>query len=180
MDERTEFSNQLASYDTINETGADSKTISKEKKFDGREEIDGGGIKRDIFGCVKQVTSAFVRSAETAIHCGVQSSNVEGSKNNKAVDIAVYKRRWYILFLFCLVCFITGSVWNTWGPIAISVEPAVGWKNANIAVGWICGSLSASVSSPMCAWVMDVKGESGGTFFCTRHIDRSFFSDVCY
>ena len=206
MDERTKFSNQQASYDTINETGADSKTISKVgsgRIFDGREEIDvqtceavtnleddeksnrdrskrnkidceptdDGGIKGDELRFLEQLTSDFIRTGETAVHCGARSSTVEGSKNNNAVDIAVYKRRWYILFVFGLVCFITGGVWNTWGPIAISVEPALGWTNANIAVVSICGCLSSSLSAPAFAWVMDVKGRS--EIYFSAHISNT-------
>ena len=162
MDERTKFPNQQASYDTINETGADS---------------DDCEIKGDELRCSEQLPSDFIRTGETAI--SAQRSTVEGPKNNNVIDIAVYKRRWYILFVFCLVCFITGGVWNTWGPIAISVEPAVGWTNANIGLVSTFASVSASVSAPACAWVMDVKGKSGGTFMHTTY-PQQFFKAVYY
>ena len=74
-------------------------------------------------------------------------------------DLAVYKRRWYILFMFCAVACMNGTVWNTWGPIAVSAEPALGWTNGNIAIVSICACISGTVATPVCSWLLEVKGE---------------------
>ena len=46
----------------------------------------------------------------------------------------VYRRRWYILFIFSLITMSQAATWNTWGPIAVSSKEVYGWNNFNIAL----------------------------------------------
>lgn len=69
-----------------------------------------------------------------------------------------YKRRWYILFLFSLLCFLQNLVWNTWSPLAPSVAFALGWTNADVALQANWGCIMYLISAPFFSWLMDVKG----------------------
>lgn len=69
-----------------------------------------------------------------------------------------YKRRWYILFLFSLLCFLQNLVWNTWSPLAESVGLALGWTNADVALQANWGCIVYIISAPFFSWLMDVKG----------------------
>jgi len=55
-------------------------------------------------------------------------------------EIRVYKRRWYILFVFCLLACHQCIVWNTFGPIETAVQYAYGWTNfeAPMMANWGC------------------------------------------
>ncbi|PAA86605.1 hypothetical protein BOX15_Mlig004333g2 [Macrostomum lignano] len=41
----------------------------------------------------------------------------------------VYKRRWYILAVYCLLAFNQGVIWNTWGPLKDAMQSAYSWGN---------------------------------------------------
>ncbi|RUS90075.1 hypothetical protein EGW08_002188, partial [Elysia chlorotica] len=75
----------------------------------------------------------------------------------------VYKRRWYILILFSLVCFTQGLMWNTFGPISTSSERVFGWGDPTIAWLSALGGLSFLITSFPVYWLMQVKGERGVT-----------------
>ena len=45
-------------------------------------------------------------------------------------QLKVYKRRWYILALFCGLACHQCIVWNTFGPIETAVEYAYGWPDS--------------------------------------------------
>ncbi|XP_076035527.1 solute carrier family 49 member 4 homolog isoform X2 [Oratosquilla oratoria] len=52
---------------------------------------------------------------------------------HRDVEVQVYKRRWWILFVFAGLGFMQCAVWNTWGPITSSAKTAYSWDNAEIA-----------------------------------------------
>ena len=45
-------------------------------------------------------------------------------------QLKVYRRRWYILALFCGLACHQCIVWNTFGPIETAVEYAYGWPDS--------------------------------------------------
>ena len=77
----------------------------------------------------------------------------------KHKEVIVYHRRWYILFLFCLVGFTQGGLWNTWGPIADSAEKVFGWTDGTIALMANWGPITYVIGIGFFTWLMDVKGE---------------------
>lgn len=58
-------------------------------------------------------------------------------------DTAVYKRRWYILFIFSFLALFQCTVWNTWGPVVDIVDlvfPSWSEKTVSLFANW--GSIS--------------------------------------
>lgn len=72
--------------------------------------------------------------------------------------IQVFKRRWYILFLYSLVNVVQSMIWNTWGPLALSAEFAFGWSLDEIALLTNWGCIMFALSTLFFSWLMDVKG----------------------
>ena len=77
-----------------------------------------------------------------------------------AEDIAVYKRRWYILAVFCVYSFSQACVWNTFGPISSTSEEAFGWTDADIALLSNWGPIAYIITAVFFSWMLDVKGTS--------------------
>ena len=76
----------------------------------------------------------------------------------KSRETKLYKRRWYILFVFSMIAFVQGGIWNTWGPIAAASEEAFGWTDADIALYANWGPIAYLVATFPFAWLIDVKG----------------------
>ena len=56
---------------------------------------------------------------------------VQGSVTSTDLpQLKVYKRRWYILAVFCGLACHQCIVWNTFGPIETAVEYAYGWPDS--------------------------------------------------
>ena len=66
----------------------------------------------------------------------------DASMDNEAEmpEIKVYKRRWYILGLFCVLACHQCIVQNPFGPIESSVQYAYGWTDfeAPMMANWGC------------------------------------------
>lgn len=79
-------------------------------------------------------------------------------KSEPGGESKVYKRRWYVLGLFCVLTCTETTVWNTWGPIAASCEKAFGWDVSIMALlpNWL--PISFVLSSFVFSWIVDVKG----------------------
>ncbi|OWF43790.1 Disrupted in renal carcinoma protein 2-like [Mizuhopecten yessoensis] len=82
----------------------------------------------------------------------------ETDKNEPKGESKVYKRRWYVLALFCVLTCTETTIWNTWGPIASSCEKAFGWDVSIMALlpNWL--PISFVLSSFVFSWIVDVKG----------------------
>ena len=78
--------------------------------------------------------------------------------NSPAPETKLYKRRWYMLFVFSMIAFVQGGIWNTWGPIAASSEEAFGWSDADIALFANWGPIAYLIATFPFAWIIDVKG----------------------
>ena len=74
------------------------------------------------------------------------------------VEFKVYKRRWYVLFVFTAEAFIYNMTWNTWGPIQEPSKVAFGWTDFDLLLisSWAAIALLAT-SLPL-TWLMDSKG----------------------
>ena len=63
--------------------------------------------------------------------------------------ITVYKRRWWILTVFCLLSLNQGLLWNTWSPIGDAMLIGFGWKDSFLALClWTCCIAVAVISFP--------------------------------
>nr|XP_053646555.1 solute carrier family 49 member 4 homolog isoform X1 [Cherax quadricarinatus] len=63
------------------------------------------------------------------------SSQYHDSSSTSLVSTRTYLSRFWILFIFSLVCWFHGVQWNTWGPIAESMEAAFpGWGPSTVAM----------------------------------------------
>lgn len=88
----------------------------------------------------------------------LQTTNFDEEKTEPAGVTKLYKRRWYVLGLFCILTCTETTVWNTWGPIAASCEKAFGWNVSIMALlpNWL--PISFILSSFIFSWIVDVKG----------------------
>ncbi|KAK3894940.1 hypothetical protein Pcinc_001318 [Petrolisthes cinctipes] len=67
----------------------------------------------------------------------------ESPTMTSSVEVKVYKRRWWILFLFAGTGFMQCAVWNTWGPIVESVKVAYpNWDNGEVALLSMWGTIT--------------------------------------
>ncbi|XP_070536569.1 solute carrier family 49 member 4 homolog isoform X2 [Ptychodera flava] len=81
------------------------------------------------------------------------------SYQSKDRQKGVYKRRWYILVVFSFTAFMQSMTWNTWGPIADTVESVLpGWSNSDIGLLTNWGPIAYVISALPFSWLMDVKG----------------------
>nr|XP_033800528.1 solute carrier family 49 member 4 [Geotrypetes seraphini] len=69
----------------------------------------------------------------------------------------VYRRRWLVLFLFSLLGFVQGLVWNSWGPIQNSAKAAYGFSSFEIALLVLWGPIGF-LPCFFFMWLMDKKG----------------------
>ncbi|XP_067937108.1 solute carrier family 49 member 4-like [Watersipora subatra] len=56
---------------------------------------------------------------------GMQSSGIFETK--------VYKKRWYMLTVFCIIAFVQGLLWNTWSPLGDALLVGFGWTDDFLA-----------------------------------------------
>ncbi|XP_078324118.1 solute carrier family 49 member 4 homolog isoform X2 [Crassostrea virginica] len=85
-------------------------------------------------------------------------TTIQQSTIDPDTETHVYKRRWYVLFAYCMLAMTQGGLWNTWGPIAASSEDAFGWSDGDIALLSNWGPISYVLATFIMSWVVDVKG----------------------
>eukprot|EP00042_Codosiga_hollandica_P026637 m.127234 g.127234 ORF g.127234 m.127234 type:complete len:275 (+) comp52257_c0_seq4:149-973(+) len=73
-------------------------------------------------------------------------------------EVQVSATRWWMLALTAAMAFEQGWIWNTWGPIAGSVQSAFDWSNGMIALLANYGAICYLIMFIPSAWVLDVKG----------------------
>ncbi|XP_060078842.1 solute carrier family 49 member 4 homolog [Ylistrum balloti] len=73
-------------------------------------------------------------------------------------ETQVYKRRWYILFVYCLLTLTQAMLWNTWGPIAASSHKAFGWSDGDTALLTDLGPIAFLLVVFLFSWIVDEKG----------------------
>ena len=77
---------------------------------------------------------------------------------SKALVAHVYRRRWYVLAVFCYSGIIQATIWNTWGPIAEATNVVLDWNGSNIALLTSLSTLSNIITGLPVCMVMDKKG----------------------
>ena len=73
----------------------------------------------------------------------------------------VYKRRWYILFLFVAINIIYNMYWNTFGPIQGPVKLIFHWEDWNILLITAWSGVSLTIVSAPMGRLMEKQGEVG-------------------
>ena len=91
------------------------------------------------------------------------NNDVHKGGNNSVKDMGdvpdkTYKRRWYILIIFALMCGTQGGVWSTWGPISTSAKYAFGWSDHTVGFLTNWGPITYIIGAPFFTWLIDVKG----------------------
>ncbi|XP_060584064.1 solute carrier family 49 member 4 homolog [Ruditapes philippinarum] len=77
---------------------------------------------------------------------------------DKELNIKVYKRRWYILFVYGMMAMTQCAVWNTFSPISAVGERVFGWDTAGLSLLTNWGPISYLLGTFAFSWILDVKG----------------------
>ena len=73
-------------------------------------------------------------------------------------NIKVYKKRWYILAMFFLLCIGQGVLYNTWSPIQSTARAVYKWDSFMIDLMPALGCVGPCLTIIPLGWLMDVKG----------------------
>lgn len=84
------------------------------------------------------------------------SVSCEGPKREG--NFNVFRRRWYILFVFFICSALNGMKWNTWGPIQGTSQVVFGWSDTTITLMVAWGPIVYIISFLPISWLMDTKG----------------------
>ena len=74
-------------------------------------------------------------------------------------EVKVYKRRWFILIVFCINGVLQNVIWNTWGPIEATARAVYKWDGYVIDLMAAWGGIPFCITLVPFAWIMDVKGK---------------------
>ena len=85
------------------------------------------------------------------------SESNRGTRSRELVA-HVYRRRWYVLAVFCYSGIIQATIWNTWGPIAEATNVVLNWNHSNIALLTSLSTLSNIITGLPVCMLMDKKG----------------------
>ena len=88
----------------------------------------------------------------------VCSSELTSTASTTQVEFNIYKRRWYVLFVYTSQAFIYNLAWNTWGPIQEPCKIAFGWSDFNLLLLSSWAAIAFLVTSVPLTWLMDAKG----------------------
>ncbi|VDI56415.1 MFS transporter, FLVCR family, disrupted in renal carcinoma protein 2 [Mytilus galloprovincialis] len=72
--------------------------------------------------------------------------------------IIIYTRRWWVLAIFSLNCFMQAIIWNTWGPIAQSAKEVFGWDDGQLGMLPNWGNIGFIATVIFASYIMDEKG----------------------
>ena len=78
--------------------------------------------------------------------------------SNSKVEIKIYKRRWYVLFVFTAQAMIYNIAWNTWAPIQEPSKIAFGWTDVNLLMLASWAPISFFVTLAPLTWLIHTKG----------------------
>ena len=70
----------------------------------------------------------------------------------------IYGRRWWILAVFSLTCFLQAVIWNTWGPIAQSAKVIFEWSDGQLGMLPNWGNIGFIATVFVASYLMDEKG----------------------
>ncbi|XP_067935938.1 solute carrier family 49 member 4-like [Watersipora subatra] len=70
----------------------------------------------------------------------------------------VYKRRWYMLVVFCLLAFSQGLLWNTWSPLSGTMDIVFGWEPSFLALSLAVSNISITLFAFPFMYFAETKG----------------------
>ncbi|KAM7441414.1 hypothetical protein ABFA07_009503 [Porites harrisoni] len=89
-------------------------------------------------------------------------SNNSGCNEDNAcssfTQCRVYKRRWYILFVFTMTSIVSNMMWNTWGPIQRPCRLVFGWERWTVLLLSSLGAIGPILGAFPSTWLMDSRG----------------------
>ncbi len=86
------------------------------------------------------------------------SASKESMFTKDSDETKVYKKRWYILAMFSLLCLGQGIVYNTWSPIQSTARAVYKWDSFMIDLMPALGCIAPCFTIVPLGWLMDVKG----------------------
>merc|ERR1719285_316431 len=83
--------------------------------------------------------------------------NVHGKRKKSSNSLLTSYVRWYVLFVASLISVEQGWVWNSYGPIAITVEQrsVFNWDDGVVSTMGNWGPISYLVGFLPTAWMLD-------------------------
>lgn len=87
-----------------------------------------------------------------------ESHTEENNFISHSVQCKVYKRRWYVLFVFSLTSIVSNWMWNTWSPIQRPCRIVFGWQRWTILLLSSLGAIGPILGAAPSTWLMDTKG----------------------
>ncbi|RMX51799.1 hypothetical protein pdam_00011630, partial [Pocillopora damicornis] len=85
----------------------------------------------------------------------IENKEISSSNERKC---KVYKRRWYVLFVFTVTSMVSNMMWNTWGPIQRSCRLVFGWEKWTVLLLSSLGAIGPIMGAFPSTWLMDTKG----------------------
>ena len=116
---------------------------------------------KQITGCAKMEDSESKRLLHDD---NIVSPDRETDIENKEISSSnertckVYKRRWYVLFVFSVTSMVSNMMWNTWGPIQRSCRLVFGWEKWTVLLLSSLGAIGPIMGAFPSTWLMDTKG----------------------
>lgn len=103
-------------------------------------------------------TDAINTETNSVIHTTC-SQNVIINTDESVPRTKVYKRRWYVMVIFCLFAMSQGGSWSIYGPISATTEDAFGWRDSDIALLTAWGPIAYLITTFPFAWLIETKGK---------------------
>ena len=88
----------------------------------------------------------------------INCPRVVSQLNSSSDHVLVYNKRWYILFVFALLCVGQGIMYNTWAPIQSTARAVYQWEAFMIDLMPALGCIAPCFTIVPLGWMMDVKG----------------------
>ena len=78
------------------------------------------------------------KADKTNVINSTEEDNLSVGSEDALSQTKVYKRRWYILWVYSLICILQGYLTIIWSVTAVSVKAVFGWGNGDISriVNW--------------------------------------------
>ncbi|OWF43789.1 disrupted in renal carcinoma protein 2 homolog [Mizuhopecten yessoensis] len=145
------------SAEELGQTASEFNQQSNKAFFGDTVASGEGKLQTDVKKRSHKKDEADLNDAKSVIHNKTDADSAVDLKEAEP-DIAVYRRRWYILAVYSLVTFTQAALWNTWGPIAVSCQKVFGWNDTILALLPNWGPIGFLLSEWMFSWSMDVHG----------------------
>ena len=78
------------------------------------------------------------KADKTNVNNSTKDDNLSVGSEDALSQTKFYKRRWYTLLVYSLICILQGYLTIIWSVTAVSVKVVFGWSNGDISriVNW--------------------------------------------